>query len=311
MTLVVGAQNNDYALQVSDRRLTAEDGLVVDDESNKLFVFESDACRFVVGYSGLARFSGPGSFETKDWLSTILRDSAPPDFNPDAIVERLRLAATRQFKMKGVRRLPSSARLLSIMLNGFVYTKGGPLAAYCMITNYQDYERGKDNTEPWPEFRMLWHILRNPPRPAWNVQRIGFWKAFGTKQLEAVRSLVREGRPAKAVVAKTVELIREISGPPGTGNTVGRQLMSAVMTVNAAQGSQFAYHTDVEQSTYHMPAVIFAKSDIGGVIFRDATLTAVAPDGQPAAVGYPKQPRNQLCACGSGKKYKRCHGAHG
>ncbi|MBV9266388.1 MAG: SEC-C domain-containing protein [Acidobacteriaceae bacterium] len=32
-------------------------------------------------------------------------------------------------------------------------------------------------------------------------------------------------------------------------------------------------------------------------------------DGQPQAKGAPKVGRNELCPCGSGKKYKKCHGA--
>jgi len=46
------------------------------------------------------------------------------------------------------------------MLTGFVYTNLGPLVANCMITNYQDYERGDDDVEPWPEFRAWWHVLQ-------------------------------------------------------------------------------------------------------------------------------------------------------
>jgi hypothetical protein len=311
MTLVVGAQNNDYALQVSDRRLTAEDGSIVDEESNKLFILESDACRFVVGYTGLARFTGVGGFETKDWLSTALSEAAPPDYHPDRIIERLRSAATQQFAKPNVQLLKPAARLLSIMLTGSVFTTLGPLAAYCMITNYQDYDRGDDDGEPWPEFRAWWKVLQNPVRPAWAVQRVGAWRQFRMSHIEAVKMLVTEGRPASAVIGKTVELIREISGKPGSMSPVGRQLMSAVVSSNRAEQSTFAYHSDIEQMTYHMPTIIFARSDIGGAILGDVRLTAVGPDARPVAVVYPKQPRNQLCACGSGKKYKKCHGMHG
>ncbi|MDB5094369.1 MAG: hypothetical protein JWO85_2470 [Candidatus Eremiobacteraeota bacterium] len=307
MTLVVGAQNNDYALQVSDRRLTAEDGSAIDEESNKLFLLESDACRFIVGYSGLARLNGPGGFETKDWLATILRDTGPPDYNPDGIIDRLRDAATRKFATRSVCRLTPAARLLSIMLTGFVYTTTGPLVAYCMITNYQDYERGDDDKEPWPEFRAWWKVLQNPVRPAWSIQRIGFWRRFGPAQVAAVKVLVADRRPAEAVVGKTVELIREISGPAGSRSPVGRQLMSAVISSNRAEGSRFAYHTDVQQMTDHAPALIISRSDFRGPIVVGGTLTATDSNGKPIVVAYPKQPRNQLCACGSGQKFKRCH----
>jgi hypothetical protein len=307
MTLVVGAQNNDYALQVSDRRLTAEDGSVVDDESNKLYIFESDSCRFLVGYSGLARLSGTGGFDTKDWLAEALRDAAPPDYIPDNFIERLRVAATARFTTRSVRRLKPSAQLMSIMLNGFVYTSIGPLVSYCVLTNYQDFERGDDDREPWPEFRAWWRILQDPVKPAWSVGRIGAWRSFATEQIDAVKALVISGRPPKAVVGKTVELIRAVAGPPGTHSTVGRQLMSAIILSDASKGSSFAYHSDTAQTTYHMAGLVISNSQQGGVIIRDGMFAAVEPDAPP--VIFPTQRRNQLCACGSGKKYKRCHGA--
>ncbi len=36
--------------------------------------------------------------------------------------------------------------------------------------------------------------------------------------------------------------------------------------------------------------------------------TAAAPSARPAPVGQPKVGRNEPCPCGSGKKYKHCHG---
>lgn len=308
MTLVIAAQNSDYALQVSDRRLTAPDGTLHDDESNKLFIFESDACRFVVGFSGLA---GDGrSFKTNEWLPIALRDAAPPDYNPDRLVQRLRDEAGRKFATPAISRLPQAARRMSIMLTGFVYTTDGPLPAYCMITNFQDYQRGADDAEPWQAFRAWWRILTISPRPAWAIQRIGAWERFGESHIETVKSLLNSKRPARAVVGKIIELVRGISGPLGSGSTVGRQLMSAVLYADRMQPCTFAYHSDEEQFTYHSPAVILARRDAGGVIFRDIRLTAVSPDAKPIVVVYPRQPRNQLCKCGSGKKYKKCHGVH-
>ncbi|WP_426567185.1 SEC-C metal-binding domain-containing protein [Angustibacter sp. McL0619] len=42
----------------------------------------------------------------------------------------------------------------------------------------------------------------------------------------------------------------------------------------------------------------------GGLEVRDSDASAVAT----AEVQYPGTPKNALCPCGSGKKYKRCHG---
>ena len=303
MTLVVGAQNAHYALQVSDRRLTDEAGVSVDEESNKLFIFESDACRFVVGFTGLARFSGPGAFETNKWLADTLRDAGPPDFDPNRIIDRLRVEATRRFSTPAVLKLTPFARRVSIMLTGFVLPTMGPLPAYCMITNYQDYEHGVDDLVPWPEFRALWRIMNGAP-PPWAVQRVGYWQPFGTSQVNDMIALVRDNKPAVATVGKAVSLIRDISGPAGSPGPIGRQLMSAVITPNDAT---FEYHSDFPTSTYHMPSFVYSRKSSGGLIMSGATLRAV--DSLSPPVLYPRQPRNQPCACGSKIKYKRCHGA--
>jgi len=302
LTLVVAAQNNDYAVQVSDRRLTGPDGSLIDDESNKLVILESDAFRFLVGFSGLA---GDGKrFKMNVWLAETLPDAAPPDYIPAGFIERLRNALTRKFASEPLRGLPASARRTSIMLNGFVYTTIGPLVAYCMLTNFQDYVRGSDDAEPWPEFRAWCRVLQNPVRPAWSVQRIGAWPQFGPAQWEAVKRLLTTHRPPQAVVGKTVELIREIAGPKDGGSAIGRQLMSAVLPVSGA--GTFAYHSDEISMALQSPAVVFAKKALGGAIFSDLRLEETGPAPKP--VVFPRQRPNQLCACGSGKKYKKCHG---
>ena len=40
-----------------------------------------------------------------------------------------------------------------------------------------------------------------------------------------------------------------------------------------------------------------------------AVNTSLGPMGRPAAATVPEVGRNDPCPCGSGKKYKKCHGA--
>ena len=66
----------------------------------------------------------------------------------------------------------------------------------------------------------------------------------------------------------------------------------------------------------HYPLLFRTISEVMGpnvtvVDSAAATATAVAGNGNgaPAARSGPKIGRNDPCWCGSGKKYKRCHGA--
>ncbi|HZT72806.1 MAG TPA: hypothetical protein VE996_04070 [Terriglobales bacterium] len=123
MTLVVGALNNDYALQVSDRRLTGFDGKPADDESNKLILLHGVGWRCIIGYSG---FAGAGSFRTREWLTTALRDAAPPDFTIGGTFSRLTSLATKTFvENAAVRSTAPRFRRLSIMFTGYIAAQGG------------------------------------------------------------------------------------------------------------------------------------------------------------------------------------------
>jgi len=300
---VLGAQNNDYALQVSDRRTSRADGSTHEDESNKMILFESNACRFIVGFSGLAE---AGDFRTGGWLAETLRDVASPDFTPDGIFRRLTDRATETFATdRNLLLVPPRHRRLSVMLTGFVSTTIGTLCSYAIMTNFQNFVRGDDDLEAWTEHRLFWRVLSNPPRPAWSVQRIGMWREFGTSEIDKIKALVVEGKLPEAVVGNTVEIIREIADRPSTAGLVGKQLMSAVIPCDFSKPGRFAYHTNVPQLTYYLPTIVAARPG-NQVIISGATLTATGKNAKPFV--FPKQHRNAPCQCGSGKKYKNCHG---
>lgn len=62
-----------------------------------------------------------------------------------------------------------------------------------------------------------------------------------------------------------------------------------------------------QQVTYnpHPPALADVRSELVKWSQQDANSTP----GADTAKSFPKQGRNERCACGSGKKYKKCHGA--
>lgn len=135
MTLIIGAGNSEQFIQVSDRRLTAN-GKVVDDESNKAIIMHCANARLAVGFSGLARTD---SFSTREWLLKCLSVSGPPDYTAQAIVERLRDMATREFSVNPLLcRLPKHLKKLSIMFTGYLYHHDPPLGALAVLTNCFD-----------------------------------------------------------------------------------------------------------------------------------------------------------------------------
>lgn len=306
MTLVVASLCSDYAVQVSDRRLTFSDGSISDDESNKLFIFASEYCRLAVGYCGFAGFRDIRHFQTKTWLPKVLRDCAPPDFIPARFIERLSTAATRKLQEPIFKAVSPSARRLTIVLNGFLASVTGiSVPAWAAVTNYQNFASGSDSDEAWPEFLFYLFEPVVPLAQIASVQRFGFWNAMPPQRLEPLIELLKHKKPVHAVVGKTLELIREVAADPQNLGLVGHQLMSAVISAHATEPARFEYHSDVENFTMYTPTIVSSFRDQGGMIIS-AELTAVGADAAP--LFRKKQPRNAKCGCGSSLKFKRCHG---
>jgi preprotein translocase subunit SecA len=83
----------------------------------------------------------------------------------------------------------------------------------------------------------------------------------------------------------------------------GYDLFMAMLDAIKEETVGFVFHVDVQVEQEEAPRpqqlLYTAPSEGGGVV------TAVEQESEGA---YPGTPRNALCPCGSGKKYKRCHG---
>ena len=53
----------------------------------------------------------------------------------------------------------------------------------------------------------------------------------------------------------------------------------------------------------------FEHADVGSVVANSDESAAPSAAPQPITRAQPKVGRNDPCPCGSGKKYKQCHGA--
>ncbi|MHB1445928.1 MAG: SEC-C metal-binding domain-containing protein [Acidimicrobiales bacterium] len=302
MTLVVGAMCQDYAIQVSDRRLTM-DGRLADDESNKATVVVCENARLIVGFTGLA---SAGSFQTQEWLLKNLQESGPPDFLALNLTERLVDRATTAFAENPVlRRIRPEDKRTTFMLTGFVAQPHGPAPVAMLITNYQVWGV-RDDPSAWPEFKATpFGVKAEAVPPITWVERIGSYPAFRGQDVP-IRRMLEEGRPAAAVVSKTVELIRDAADQPLAQGAIGKQLSSVILPADFSAGPQWNYHSDVPVHSVQFPSLV-AATKATQMMAKDLTLMAVDPaSAAPLAVG--RTGRNAPCPCGSGTKYKYCHG---
>jgi hypothetical protein len=307
MTFILALGNPDQVIQVSDRRLTA-DGQLQEREENKASLVTLADARLLCGFTGIAKW---GSFRAGQWLLDAVLETAAPDFALGGVSERLKEAATRRFDEPPLANLAASERRFTIILSGYLYGHEPPLMVYGLISNYQDFDSGVDHAEAWREFQ-IWRFTERRPTPEpipTFVQRVGVWQAMSDSDVVVLRTLLSERRPSRAMVGKAVEVVRDIAARRSAQGLVGTELTSAVLFPDPAHTPEAGFHvTKASHQVVGFNQVVATGPD-HQFAMMDPVIEAMDPSSAPPIV-VPKIGRNQPCPCGSGKKYKRCHGAN-
>jgi preprotein translocase subunit SecA len=135
-----------------------------------------------------------------------------------------------------------------------------------------------------------------------------------------------EQAPAGAVTPGSTGVLADAGGRPAgrAGNGAAAAVAAAAAAAAAASGASVA-SGDGGGDGHAVPPALRAKgldapgsrpltysapAEGGGTEVRGATAKRGGGGGRHAAAEGAKEPaRNAPCPCGSGKKYKRCHGA--
>jgi SEC-C motif len=164
--------------------------------------------------------------------------------------------------------------------------------------------------EAEPQFHSEYFSARGDAGPdaTW-VERIGAWSTFGEQEVLPLRELLQQGRPPRGVIDKTVAAIRAAAdSQPADAQTIGKQLSVVVLPAAFSMPPSSEYHTAMNVYAVHSPSVVVAQPG-NAFAFMDMEIRAESTDSLPLAV--PKVRRNAPCPCGSGRKYKTCHGRFG
>lgn len=308
MTLILTLGSRDHFIQVSDRRLSAG-ATVVDDDSGKAGILDCDDARLVFGFSGLA---ATGTFRTQRWLLSTLLDCGPPDFFAQPMLERLRSKLTEEFTTNpAILRCPPSERRLSVMFSGFLH-RGEPPAPIvaAILTNFQHFPSGKDHDAPWPRFEALYQMEPRPTKPSASyVQRIGAWPLVGEGVVRPLRTMLSARLPPTAVVGRAIQLFRHVALDPRSNRTVGGRLSVVVLPSDYSCQPRLGYYTDKNTYRTFFPDMVVAHAQGLQMAMADAQIAVHDETGRPGVAVVPAVPRNRPCPCGSGRKYKHCHGS--
>jgi hypothetical protein len=307
MTLILTLGNDEQVIQISDRRLTYN-GILVEEEYDKSGVIVCRNARMAFGFTGIARY---GNFDTERWLLAALAHSAAPDYTIFETLERFKDRCTHDFaNIPELKALAPNKKQLSILFSGYLYNTDPPLCGYAILTNYQDFNSVPPNSVAWDHFEITYRTEKKDLSEELTlVERIGFWPAMNSQDESILRQFLRERKPSRAILAKVVEVFKEIADRPKAAGSIGKQLSSITLAKNIDDQPQLAYHSNKVSHKIFTPSQVVATGPDNCYAITGLSIAAVDPKTTRPMV-VPKVRRNQLCPCGSGKKYKYCHGDH-
>lgn len=114
--------------------------------------------------------------------------------------------------------------------------------------------------------------------------------------------------PARAVVERALNIFTTAAGRRSAGGSVGPRISTVVVPANLEQPFEARYYSDVNASVVYLPDQVIIRSAEPAIGILAPKLEQHGPPGHPGAIVVPRRPRNAPCPCGSGRKYKRCHG---
>lgn len=291
MTLIVSILRQDFAAQVSDRRLSG--GADVDDEWNKAALLICQDARCCLGFTGVA---GIGTFDTRRFLFDTLIGVAPPDYSLRGILLRASVALTDRWHE--LRSDFGAADLrLTVCMTGFEYRSEHPTPLVAVISNFESgTSRGGAVRD---DFRPDLKLAAEPTEPSGFVSTYGDNRRFSDEYFLSIARLVEGTTPAESVVSRTVGLVQKAKG-----GSVGEQCSSILVPREIERVVDVRYHSRAATQQVAGVATVVALRD--PPLVRVMNAPTISADSEAAAV--PRVARNAQCPCGSGRKYKRCHG---
>jgi len=305
VTLIITAVNEDQAIQVSDRRLSrlGEDPDVI----NKATFFACRDAAVSVAFTGLATIA---DFNASRWILDALAECGGADHLLETTLLGLRDRLSDviwQLPIADPRR-----RALSFHVAGYVDRADPPLAFAAILSNI-DHDATKEPAEiPTREFGLQTFVEK---RPVVGPQRLllscGVKAAVHPGDLKDLANALLGRAPAEALVARTVAMVRRAAKRPAARGLIGRDCMSIVVPRDGSMATA-SYHPDTRDPVSYAPNFVRSVGDgRADVAIMDFQTSELDDQGQPVPRGVPKVGRNKPCPCGSGKKYKKCHGEMG
>lgn len=296
MTLAVVLGNADQIVVAVDRRTTTTSRRKIESENaGKVGHAICDDASFIYCFTGLA--SDGRKFITSRWLPMALYNAAQKSHRYRDIVIAFSDEATAYFR-DYLKAVSAADRRLTIMFVGYLET--GQIAC-SLISNFQDWEV-VDHPEAQLAFSYLTEVSRIGVENPTYVQAIGQFGALTEKDEGEVRALLERRPPPNAVLQKAISWVQNVSGRLKAGGTVGKRITTARLIRSEPNEPVVGYASDTVETTMPLLDQVDLRTGAPRAFMVEGVLSTTVP------FIYPRQHRNAPCSCGSGKKYRHCHG---
>lgn len=325
MTLILTMGNDQQCLYVADRRFTY-DGVIrdeTDDRENKSGLLVCDHVRLIYGFTGLAR---SGTFDTNEWLLKELPKCASPDFSFDQLLIRLKEQLDDSFtRHRDLVCLSPEQRKLTVVFVGYDYREQPPLITRTVVSNFENWVDGDVLEEADDQFFLSHSLEKRPNRGSpFFINAFGARSAVRDSEIDKLAAMIFNRVPAQGILGKASEVVLEAANRPSAKGLIGNSLSGVIIPRDPKLPIEGKfYSSDASIVSYGVPYV-YATSK-GTTVFGGSALFSAPPDAEIdfkklirsnftegtedlEPVVYPKARRKAPCPCGSGKRYKNCHG---
>lgn len=253
MTLIINAVGEDFAVQVSDRRLTLPSGALHNDSANKAICVLCQDAKFAMSYTGLARIRNK---RTDEWLTDELADMSAGSLTYSELIcalkERLDTALAPLHywgKLRG----------LTIVTTGFRPT--GPFSGQLSNTDDKSAHRLSLPSDEFSHHYWFPDIrrMRSLALFAYGAEQAVF--QTDKKSLSKIGKQGLKKPPSKTVTA-LVQVVRIATRHATLGHLIGKNCMSAL--VNRQGDFECKYHPELATATVYGPSFIRPNMAIKG-----------------------------------------------
>ena len=298
VTLIITTLSPRAVTMVGDRRLTLRKGEVYREDATKQgYLCTPDACA-LYGYTGIAEC---GDWRLHKWIGEEILDIVKNEELPlNELMGRLAERATKLFKTHtNIKKLDKSQLHTTIIFAGYM---GNSDPFYAIVSNFEDAYGASPIARE--EFVATFARTNSREDSASATFLTGNVKGLKFERWSDLNQLLLSGKPIKALLGKSQALLSEASNSTASGNTIGKSRMVAHMKapisgVPSSPSSKFVGDKKASR--------IYALDMINTFPEFHTFISDVELCSAKLSV-YPNQLRNAPCSCGSGKKYKFCHG---